>query len=178
MIRLPNIALKRIVATKLLEYQAEVNAVTSYKHRVAEGKRLFSLRNTASNSAFKVVRATLETMCSGARRCCYCEDSCADEVEHIRPKDLYPELVFAWENYLYACGPCNGPKQNKFHVFHRRHGPNPRYYPKARRPSSKTNCWRSSLDRSSFGRPTRFSRIGNAGHVFLTSSLWFECARC
>ena len=122
MIRLPNIALKRIVATKLLEYQAEVNAVTSYKHRVAEGKRLFSLRNTASNSAFKVVRATLETMCSGARRCCYCEDSCADEVEHIRPKDLYPELVFAWENYLYACGPCNGPKQNKFHVFHRRTG--------------------------------------------------------
>ena len=56
-------------------------------------------------------------MCAGARRCCYCEDSLADEVEHIRPKDLYPELVFVWENYLYACGPCNGPKNNRFAVF-------------------------------------------------------------
>jgi uncharacterized protein (TIGR02646 family) len=57
-------------------------------------------------------------MCSGARRCCYCEDSVADEVEHIRPKDWYPESVFVWEHYLYACGPCNGPKRNRFSTFH------------------------------------------------------------
>jgi hypothetical protein len=38
----------------------------------------------------------------------------ADEVEHIRPKDLYPEAVFSWDNYLYSCGPCNGPKNNQF----------------------------------------------------------------
>jgi uncharacterized protein (TIGR02646 family) len=56
-------------------------------------------------------------MCSGAQRCCYCEDSAADEVEHIKPKDLYPEETFVWENYLYACGPCNGPKNNRFAVF-------------------------------------------------------------
>jgi hypothetical protein len=56
-------------------------------------------------------------MCSGARRCGYCEDSAADEVEHIKPKDLYPETTFIWENYLYACGPCNGPKNNQFAVF-------------------------------------------------------------
>ncbi len=58
-------------------------------------------------------------MCAGARRCGYCEDSAADEVEHIRPKDLYPELVFAWHNYLYACGHCNRPKNNRFAVFPR-----------------------------------------------------------
>jgi hypothetical protein len=50
----------------------------------------------------------------------YCEDAPADEVEHIRPKDLYPEVVFAWENDLYACGPCNGPKNNQFSVISRR----------------------------------------------------------
>jgi hypothetical protein len=38
-------------------------------------------------------------------------------VEHIKPKHLYPSEVFVWENYLYACGPCNGPKNNKFAVF-------------------------------------------------------------
>lgn len=56
-------------------------------------------------------------MCSGARRCAYCEDSVADEVEHIYPKDLFPEKVFLWENYLYACGNCNGPKNNQFAVY-------------------------------------------------------------
>ncbi len=61
-------------------------------------------------------------MCSGARRCCYCEDSCADEIEHIKPKHLYPELVFTWQNYVYACGPCNGPKNNRFRIFHSRTG--------------------------------------------------------
>jgi hypothetical protein len=41
----------------------------------------------------------------------------ADEVEHIRPKDLYPGAAFIWENYLYACGPCNGPKNNRWAIF-------------------------------------------------------------
>ena len=33
-------------------------------------------------------------MCAGAKRCMYCEDSAADEVEHHLPKNLYPEFVF------------------------------------------------------------------------------------
>lgn len=55
-------------------------------------------------------------MCSDPERCVYCEDSAADEVEHIQPKDLYPCLVFVWANYVYACGRCNGRKSNKFAV--------------------------------------------------------------
>jgi len=47
----------------------------------------------------------------------YCEDSAAVEVEHHHPKAHYPELAFAWENYLYACGPCNRPKNSKFAIF-------------------------------------------------------------
>ena len=53
-------------------------------------------------------------MCCGERRCSYCEDSCADEVEHVRPKALFPEQVFLWLNYVYACGPCNGFKLNNY----------------------------------------------------------------
>jgi hypothetical protein len=37
-------------------------------------------------------------------------------VEHFLPKALYPEAVFSWNNYLYACGPCNGPKNDKFSI--------------------------------------------------------------
>ena len=122
MIRLANIALDDTATQKLSQYQAEVDAAGAYRSRVAQAKRMFGLRNTATNATFKAVRATLEAMCSGARRCCYCEDSCADEVEHVRPKDLYPEFVFVWENYLYAYGPCNGPKNNRFQIFHKRTG--------------------------------------------------------
>ncbi len=41
----------------------------------------------------------------------------ADEIEHFKPKDWYPQACFAWENYLYACGPCNVRKSNQFAVF-------------------------------------------------------------
>ena len=40
-----------------------------------------------------------------------------DEVEHIRPKDTFPGFCFVWDNYVYACGNCNGPKNNKFAIF-------------------------------------------------------------
>jgi uncharacterized protein (TIGR02646 family) len=118
MIRLPARALSKNVSQTLKEYQTEVNAARSFAKRVEAAKTLFKKRNTTTNAAFRAVRKALDEMCSGARRCCYCEDSVADEVEHVRPKDWYPEMVFEWENYLYACGPCNGPKNNKFSVFH------------------------------------------------------------
>lgn len=116
MIRLPDIALTDAAAEGLRDLQAEVDAAGSYADQVDEGKRLFELRNRRGNAIFDEVKRVLTLMCSGARRCAYCEDSAADEVEHIRPKDLYPDVVFAWANYIYACGPCNGPKGSHFAV--------------------------------------------------------------
>ncbi|QSQ23105.1 hypothetical protein JY651_49845 [Pyxidicoccus parkwayensis] len=117
MILLPRLGLDAKVAKKLEEYQQEVLIPRGYTARVAEAKRLFSRYNSKNNATFKSVKAVLTQMCSGARRCSYCEDSVADEVEHIWPKDLYPERAFVWDNYCYACGPCNGPKNNQFAVF-------------------------------------------------------------
>ncbi|HEX6041042.1 hypothetical protein [Longimicrobium sp.] len=117
MIRLPDVALPSDRLRELDALQAEIDALATYPERVTAAKARFGQRNTARDPLFGVVRETLERMCHGPRRCGYCEDSAADEVEHVRPKDLYPELAFAWENYLYACGPCNGPKNNRFAVF-------------------------------------------------------------
>lgn len=101
----------------LQRWQKEIDDLPAYADQVALGKRKFGGRNTTTNATFRHVKAVLTKMCQGARRCGYCEDSVADEVEHIKPKDLYPEAVFSWDNYLYACGPCNGPKNNKFAVL-------------------------------------------------------------
>ncbi len=117
MLRLLNVDLPAEAAARLRGYQGEVDAEPTYPKQVAAADTLFSSRNRCSNRTFKVVRAKLFEMCGGVRRCGYCEDSMADEVEHIWPKSLYPERVFSWQNYLYACGPCNGPKNNDFKVF-------------------------------------------------------------
>lgn len=134
MIRLPRLHLEAKAATKLQEYQDKVLVPSDYTARVAEAKRLFSRYNQKRNATFTSVKTVLTRMCSGARRCSYCEDSVADEVEHIWPKDLYPERAFSWDNYCYACGSCNGPKNNQFAVFvGASHSPTPLVHPKRKR---------------------------------------------
>ena len=102
----------------LAEYQRDVDARGTYRERVSRAKTRFSRYNRKTNPTFAAVQAKLVAMCGGTRRCMYCEDSVADEVEHFKPKDLYPDLVFAWRNYLYACGQCNGGsgKSNRFSI--------------------------------------------------------------
>lgn len=117
MIRLPNLPLPEPANTQLAGYQHEIDSLPDYETRVKRAKERFSRLNRIGDPTFDIVKATLSKMCVGAQRCAYCEDSLADEVEHIRPKALYPELAFAWMNYLYACGPCNSPKSSNFAVF-------------------------------------------------------------
>ena len=117
MLHLDDPGLDAATTRGLSRYQAKVDSVRAYVKRVEKGKALFKSYNRKENRVFRVVRRRLATMCAGARRCGYCEDSVGDEVEHIRPKDLYPEAVFVWENYLLACGPCNGGKNNRFSVI-------------------------------------------------------------
>lgn len=117
MLKLTDHPLSPDATTNLAAYQADVDSAGTYADVVSKAKSLFSSRNRASNSTFSEVREKLALMCNGPRRCMYCEDSVADEVEHFKPKDLYPEVVFVWQNYFYACGRCNGPKNNRFSVI-------------------------------------------------------------
>jgi uncharacterized protein (TIGR02646 family) len=117
MIRIRSRSLSREALEGLARYQAEIDAIATYPAKVEHAKSRFEAHNNSRNRVFRVVRETLRLMCSGPRRCMYCEDSMADEVEHFQPKDLYPELVFKWKNFLYACGPCNVTKSNQFAVI-------------------------------------------------------------
>lgn len=120
MLRIGPQALPERAAAQLGVWQGQVAAAGDYAQRVAEARRLFQRSNTRRQSTFRAVRAALAELCAGARRCMYCEDSAADEVEHFRPKALYPDLAFAWDNYLYACGPCNLVKGQRFAVLRSR----------------------------------------------------------
>lgn len=102
---------------KLAEYQKVIDILPTFAEQSTKAKLLFSNYNKKENKTFDSVKIALDLMCSGARRCCYCEDSQGNQVEHIYPKHIYPEFTFWWDNYLYACGVCNGPKSDKFAVF-------------------------------------------------------------
>ena len=77
---------------QLIQYQRRVDSVNEYPERVQTAMELFRRYNRRSNGTFRVIRATLEKMCYGVQRCAYCEDSVGDEIEHIKPKDLYPGI--------------------------------------------------------------------------------------
>ncbi len=117
MIQLPDMRLEVAIRRQLTRWQSEVDALPDYADRVAAVERAFKRRNSPRNRTFKAVRDALDDMCCGGRRCAYCEDSAADEVEHVKPKALYPEDCFQPRNYVYSCGPCNGPKNDHFAVF-------------------------------------------------------------
>lgn len=110
--------LSATVAAVLADLQAIVDSGADYPSRVEEAKKQWDQKGSthAKAVAFRSIRATLAAMCVGPVRCAYCEDSLADEIEHILPKTLFPERAFQWQNYLYACGPCNSPKSNRYGV--------------------------------------------------------------
>jgi uncharacterized protein (TIGR02646 family) len=111
--RLPDLALSADDEAALTRLQRSVNRGRTFEARVESAKQKFSGKPAA---LFKRIRKSLALMSGDLVRCGYCEDSCADEVEHIRPKDFYPEQVFRWLNYLFSCGQCNGGKNNKYAV--------------------------------------------------------------
>ncbi|MEL5274839.1 hypothetical protein [Serratia marcescens] len=94
--------------------QLDINSEVNYSDKVDKAKVLWGNK---SKKHFSEVRIILDSMCVGSRRCNYCEDSVADEVEHIKPKNIYPECCFLSDNYLYSCGPCNGPKNDFYAVL-------------------------------------------------------------
>ena len=103
--------------TRLDEYQETTNLEPDYPKRVQKAKTAFKSANRKGNITFDAIKQALLSMCCGGTRCHYCEDSAPDEIEHFKPKDLYPETCFVWANYLYVCGPCNGTyKNNRFSV--------------------------------------------------------------
>jgi hypothetical protein len=77
-------------ASLLAQYQKAVDDKPTFTKKVKEGKDSFSKYNKKSNAAFKVVRENLAEMSGGTIRCNYCEDSNANQVEHIYPKNLLP----------------------------------------------------------------------------------------
>lgn len=98
----------------LNEARDELERVGDYAARVQATEQHWK---NARTRVVKPVRAVLRSMCGEAEPCCYCESSIGAQVEHVRPKSLYPELTFDWLNLLLVCGGCNSIKNAGFAVL-------------------------------------------------------------
>ena len=55
-----------------------------------------------------------------SNKCGYCERKCeqigglAPSVDHFRPLNHFPELAYAWGNWIFSCQRCNDDKGNKW----------------------------------------------------------------
>lgn len=95
--------------------QAEINAQATFEESVNLAKLRFDQK---PKPLFTRIRAALQSVSGDLVRCGYCEDSCADEVEHVWPKNFFPNRTFDYTNYLFSCGICNPAKSDKFSVRH------------------------------------------------------------
>jgi uncharacterized protein (TIGR02646 family) len=114
MIHIRRIELAKGALDLLASWQREIDRLPSYPERVKAALKQWD--NKRRGADFRAVTETLKAMCTGPGRCMYCEDNGATDVEHFRPKAVYPGLVYAWTNYLYACTPCNRSKGNRFAI--------------------------------------------------------------
>jgi hypothetical protein len=117
MLEIPACHLTSALSAGLAKYQSVVNLQQTYALQISVGIKNYGAYNKPNNPIFGPIRQLLSDMCNGPVRCMYCEDSVADEIEHFWPKSVWPDYVFVWDNYLYACGPCNGAKLNAFTIF-------------------------------------------------------------
>jgi uncharacterized protein (TIGR02646 family) len=95
---------------KRLESESRAIAVSSDPK--AEAKRRYESARRAV--WFRSVRTALGEMSGPGERCMFCSGSEASQVEHFRPKAVFPRLAMSWNNFLWACGVCNQSKGDRF----------------------------------------------------------------
>ena len=89
--------------------QNAINAHGGYNKIPQEKKKVL-----LSHYRHKDIQEALSKSSHG--KCAFCEckpgDSGNIEVEHFKPKSIYPDLTFEWDNLLPACRKCNEAKLN------------------------------------------------------------------
>ncbi|AEI51762.1 HNH endonuclease [Runella slithyformis] len=119
MIQLASNDLDKDVQQELDKLQNKVNKETTFAKKVKKARSLWNSKGgIKGKQAFNKITTQLYDLCVYEGICNYCEQSEANDIEHIYPKSFFPDKTFLWENYLLACKQCNsGFKLDKCHVL-------------------------------------------------------------
>ena len=82
--------------------EQESKAIVEAANPKDEAERRYC--NARKAKWFKPVVGSLGVMSGIGQRCMFCSGSEAAQIEHFRPKALFPLEAMKWENFLWACG--------------------------------------------------------------------------
>lgn len=126
-------SLPAAVQARLRDMQSDLDSIADWAERGVRSQSHFSNRNTSENSTFIIVREKLLKTCFNGR-CSYCGRSAVERIDHFRPKRLYPEVTYDWDNMVGSCAACNESKGDRFAVFKTPTGKSYATYPPRRKP--------------------------------------------
>lgn len=92
--------------------EAESKVIADAENPKAEAERRCG--NARKAKWFKPIVESLGAMSGAGQRCMFCGGSEASQVEHFRPKAVFPQESMKWENFLWVCSICNQSKSNRF----------------------------------------------------------------
>lgn len=98
--------------------QTSLAQVGAYPAQVKRARPAWKKAQSDDPRLFSRVKELLGSMVPGGLAVCmYCGCSEASEIDHFKSMTWYPGLLFAWANYLYACGVCNQKKGSKLRLY-------------------------------------------------------------
>lgn len=86
--------------------------IIEHHNRVQRADAVYT--NARRRNWFQPVTDALRQMAGLGERCMLCSGSECSQVEHFRPKALFPEFAMTWDNFLWVCGLCNLNKGDDF----------------------------------------------------------------
>ena len=92
--------------------QEKTREIARHQDPVSRAITVYS--STRSAVWFAPVIASLKLLAGIGERCMLCSGSESSDVEHFKPKAVFPLNAMRWDNFLWSCGICNRNKGNKF----------------------------------------------------------------
>ncbi len=107
--------IQRVILPKVAQsYLSKRQLAANEKHKNGDLSIERDWKSARQTKPLKAVVATLQTMMGPRQRCMYCLDSHGADIEHFRPKAVYPKRMYLWPNLLLCCTECGRFKGNKF----------------------------------------------------------------
>lgn len=124
MIRTPRLAIPKILEQKQMEWTTDLCDKLNEYYKVSQGKVPRQSKNgpkkpTAMKTRYAHAQIKQQLSAMFGKKCAFCESIVTavsyQNVEHFRPKSIYPRLAYEWENLLFCCTVCNvGYKKDRF----------------------------------------------------------------
>lgn len=98
----------------LKRWQSQIDQQIYFRDKVDTARNLWPQKSRTL--AIQKIRQELKSVSGVMERCHYCGGAEAHQIEHFRPKAIYPEHTFNWDNMLLACDKCNTSKGERFAI--------------------------------------------------------------